>query len=170
MKKFKHYLTLLVFLLIATRSFSQDNTFLDTLPTTKEEFIKSEPAVINTIDWLENTPLGQEPERRKLFYATFLAWLTNSPTVTIDLNAKVTPFLKKNPDLLFAFMGGWTKYTLQNAYSKDATKCNLAGIRSAIKQYQMGNGIKKDKEMEKLIDMDGKSELEPWLSTQLGQK
>ena len=170
MKKIKCYLTLLAFLLIATRSFSQDKPFLDTLPTTKEGFIKSEPAVINTIDWLENTPLDQEPEKRKLFLATFLAWLTNSPTVTIELNEKVTPFLKKNPDLLFAFMGGWTKYTLQNAYSKDATKCNLAGIKSAIKLYRMGNKIKKDKEMEKLIDMDGKSELEPWITAQLGQK
>jgi hypothetical protein len=99
-----------------------------------------------------------------------MAWLTNSPTVTIDIDEKTTPFAKKNPDLLFIFMGGWTKYSLQNNYSKDAVKCNVAGIRTAIKVYQMGNGIKKDKEMEKIIEIDSKNELDAWVASQLEEK
>jgi hypothetical protein len=154
----------------STQTISQDTGLLDTLPTTKEEFAQSEPTVLHTIDWLENTPLNQEVDKRKLLSARFLAWLTNSPMVTITLDAKVTPFFKKNPDLIMIFMGGWTKYTLQNSYSKDAVKCNLAGVKSAIRFYQMGNGIKKDKEIEKLIEMDSRNELEAWVERQLGQK
>jgi hypothetical protein len=160
----------LIMFFIAATSFSQDNALLDSIPTTKEGFIKTEPAVINTINWLENTPINKETDKRKQLYSKFLAWLTNSPTVTVDVDAKTAPFTKKNPDLLFIFMGGWTKYTLQNNYSKDAVKCNVAGIKSSIKVYQMGNGLKKDKEMEKIIEIDSKNELDAWVASQLEQK
>jgi hypothetical protein len=162
--------TFYVFLLIASTAFSQKQKMLDSLPKTKADYIRSEPEVINTIDWLENSPINQQIARRKQLNANLLAWLTNSPTVTIEVNEKITSFSKKNPELLFIFMGGWTKYSLQNAYSKDALKCNMAGIKSSIKVYQMGNGLLKDKEMEKIITMDSKNELEGWVRSQLGQK
>jgi hypothetical protein len=72
------------------RSFSQDLILLNSLPTTKEEFIKSEPAVINTVDWLENTPLNQETDKRKLLNANFLAWVTMPVTPTIITHADMT--------------------------------------------------------------------------------
>ncbi len=155
---------------LATKSFSQDKPLLDELPTTKDDFVKSEPLVINTVDWLESTPLGQDSQKRQLLSARLLAWLTNSPTVTVEINSKTVTFAKKNPDLLMVFMAGWTRYCLQNGYSKDPVKCNLAGIKSAIKLYQLGSGIKKDKEMEKIIDKDAKNELESWIKSQLEQK
>jgi hypothetical protein len=71
---------------------------------------------------------------------------------------------------MFVFAGGWTKYVLQNAYSKDQMQGSLAGIRSAIQVYKSGNGLKKDKEMEKLIALDEKGGLEDWLKAQLAQK
>jgi acetaldehyde dehydrogenase (acetylating) len=67
-------------------------------------------------------------------------------------------------------MGGWTKYALQNSYSEDEVKCSLAGIKSAIKVYQMGNGLKKDKQMEKIIELDSKNELKNWITEQLKKK
>ena len=67
-------------------------------------------------------------------------------------------------------MGGWTKYCLENNYSKDNLKGNLAGIRSAIKVYKLGVGLKKDKEMQKLIDLEDKGELEKWVNDQLAKK
>ena len=170
MSKIKNYLILLLIPFTASKSFSQDVQLLDSIPTTKEGFVKSEPAVINTINWIESTPMNQDVDTRKQIYATLLAWITNSPTLTITLDQKTTPFIKKNSNLLIVFMGGWTKYALQNSYSEDAVKCNLAGIKSAIKVYQMGNGMKKDKEMEKLIEMDSKNELESWVTSQLAKK
>jgi hypothetical protein len=167
MNKCKLILAFIPILAITTKSFSQEKQLLEELPATKEEFVKSEPLVINTAEWLESTPLNQEPEKRKQLNTKFLEWLTNSPSVTVTLNAKLVSFEKKNPDLMFVFMGGWTKYSLQNGYSKDLVQCNLAGIKSAVKLYQLGNGIKRDKEMEKLIDMDTKNSLEGWVRSQL---
>lgn len=151
-------------------AYCQDTDLLTRLPSTKDEFIKSEKVVINTINWLENNPRNENEEQRKLLMANLIAWLTNSPTVTIELNSKTIPFSKKNEDLLIIFMGGWTKYSLQNNYSKDQVKGTYAGIKSAIRVYQMGNGIKKDKQMEKLIELDSKNELEKWIIEQLSKK
>ena len=67
-------------------------------------------------------------------------------------------------------MGGWTRYSLQNKYSRDAVQCNLAGLKSVITVYQKGDGIKKDKDVDKLVDLNSKNELEAWVSSQLQKK
>lgn len=159
-------LLLSIFLLSSATTFAQGQELLDGLPTTKEEFIASEKKVLATIDWLENTAINQEQEKRKLQNAMLVSWLTNSPTVTLEINADVLTFTKKNVDLLIIFMGGWTRYSLQNGYSKDAVQGSIAGIKSAIKVYKTGL-LKKDKEMQKLVDMDEKGELEAWVKTKL---
>jgi hypothetical protein len=141
---------------------------LETLPKAKEEYAASEPYVINTVNWLEDTPLDQEADKRQAQSMLLVAWISNAPEVTIVMEEKMMPFLKKgNEVLMVIFMGGWTKYCLQNNYSKDAVQCNLAGIRSVIKVYKKGVGLKKSKEVEKLIALDDKGELEQWVKDNL---
>jgi hypothetical protein len=120
-------------------------------------------------EWLENTPIKEDEAKHKEQYALLTAWIINSPTVNIEVNSKVLPFTKKNSELLIFFMAGWTRYCLQNNYSKDITQGSLAGIKCAIKIYKAG-GLKKDKEMQKLVDLDDKGELEKWVSEQLAKK
>lgn len=165
MKILKLALTVLLFLL-TFQSFAQDTELLSKVPTTKEEFIESESSVIATVNWLEKTPLNEQESFHQNQYALLLMWITNSPTVTIEINANTLTFIKKNADLFLIFMAGWTKYTLQNNYSKDVVLGNLAGIRSAIKVYQLG-GVKKDKNLLKLVELDANGELENWVKTQL---
>ncbi len=98
-----------------------------------------------------------------------LAWLTNSPTVTLELNADVLTFTKKNPDLIIIFMGGWTKYSLENNYSSDNIQGSLAGLKSVIKVYK-NLSLKKDKEVENLIELDNNGELENWVKEIMGKK
>lgn len=169
MKKMKAFFLLFIATIFYSVAFGQ-NQLLDGVPQTKEEFISSEKKVIATINWLETTPLNQEPEKRKMQNALLIAWLTNSPTVTLEINADILTFTKKNNDLLVFFMGGWTRYCLENNYSTDAVKGNLAGIRSAMNVYKTGIAIKKDKAMDKLIEMENKGELEKWVSERLGKK
>lgn len=163
-------LSFFALLILYYSGFSQKKQMLDSLPKTKADYVRSEPAVINTIDWLENSPINQQVARRNQLNNKFLAWVTNSPTVRIKLNEKITSFTKKNHELLFIFMGGWTKYSLQNAYSNDSVKCNLAGVNSAMKVYLLGNGILKDEEMEKIITINSNNQLEAWVRSQLSQK
>ena len=126
--------------------------------------------MIATVNWLENTPLDQEADKRQIQKALLIAWITNAPTVTLEINASVLTFTKKNSELIVFFMGGWTKYSLENNYSTDSIKCNMAGITSAIKVYKKGIGLKKDKEMEKLIELEDKGELEKWVIGKLSKK
>jgi hypothetical protein len=170
MKSFIKFFLSILIALVSSYSFAQTSDLLDKIPSGKEEFIASEKKVINTINWLENTPLDQEVNKRKIQNAYLVAWLTNSPTVTIEVNSRILTFTKKNSELLVTFMGGWTKYCLENNYSTDLVKCNTAGIQSAIKVYKKGIAIKKDKAMEKLIELDDKGALEKWVAEQLAQK
>lgn len=114
------------------------------MPTTNEEFIESEEQVLATINWLETTPFDEQEDKEKQ-KALLFAWLTNSPTVTLELNADILTFTK-NPDLIIIFMGGWAKYSLENNYSKDNTQGSLAGLKSVIKVYK-NLSLKKDKEV-----------------------
>ena len=164
--QFKTFLFILLFT-FSFNLFSQTDGLLKELPKTDEDFVKSEKQAINTINWLDKTPINQDVNYRKKQMMLLLAWLTNSPTVSIEIDHKVLPFTEKNPELLMTFMGGWAKYCLENSYSTDSIKCNLAGIRNVIAFYKNGNGLKKDKKMDKLIEMESKNELENWVIEQL---
>jgi hypothetical protein len=168
MKTIKQFLLLSALSIFSFNVFAQD--LLESLPGSKEEFIKSEPRVLNTINWLENTPMDQQEAKRQQQKALFVGWITNSPTVTIEVNSNILTFTKKNAELLIIFMGGWTRYSLQNSYSQDIYQGTLAGVKAAIKVYKMDNGIKKDKAMDKIITMDENGELEKWVKEQLEKK
>jgi hypothetical protein len=168
MKNNKALFLFVSILFLFTKSYAQSDDLLTQVPKTKEEFIATEKNVLATIDWLENTPVNQDKEKRKNQYAMLLAWITETPTVSIGLRAEMIEFSKKNSELLFTFMGGWTRYSLLNNYSKDQVECNLAGIRSAIKVYKSGL-LKKDKELEKLIDLDEKGKLKSYIAELLAK-
>jgi hypothetical protein len=156
-----------LFIGLAWTATAQEAKPLSELPETKEEFVASEPRVIATVDWLENTPIDEQEDKHKMQYALLIGWLTNSPTVTLTMNEYVMDYTKKNSELLIIFMGGWTKYSLENEYSTDAVQCNLAGLRSMIKVYKTGK-LKKDKKMQELADLDAAGGLEAWVKKQIG--
>lgn len=169
MKKMKSGLLACILALICSTGLAQSPELLSSVPNTKEEFIASEKQVLASIDWLENTAINEEQGKRKEQNALLVMWITNSPTVTLSINAAVLDFTKKNKELLIIFMAGWTRYALQNNYSREELPGSLAGIRSAIKVYKMGQ-LKKDKEMEKLAGLDEKGGLEEWVKGKLSKK
>jgi hypothetical protein len=156
-----------LFIGLSLTTVAQEAKPLSELPETKEEFVASEPNVIATVDWLEDTPIDEQEDKHKMQYALLIGWLTNSPTVTITMHEFVMDYTKKNSELLVIFMGGWTKYSLQNEYSADAVQCNLAGLRSMIKVYKTGK-LKKDKKMQELVDLEEAGGLEAWVKKQVG--
>jgi carbohydrate-binding DOMON domain-containing protein len=120
---------------------------------------------LDCINWLTNNPLNQEIQKRQQANAFFLQWLTGTSNVSIEMNAEITNYTKQNPDLMMIYMAGWAKYALKNGYSKDKFQGNLAGYKSIIKYYKAGNGVKKDKNTEKLVKIEAKGELEKWLKS-----
>lgn len=158
---------------LSSQAFAQTADLLTTLPdSTRESFVKTEPQFINSVNWLEKTPVNVDKDRRTLQSALVLAWIINTPTLTVILNANVFPYTKKNPELIVTFLGGYAKYLIANSNvdSKDPMqvhKGNIAGTKSVIAFYQAGNGLKKDKKIEKIIELDKNGGLEAWVKEQL---
>lgn len=124
--------------------------------------------IIECVNWLENTPLDQEEERRTRAVSFLNEWLEASTHVNIELNDKIMIFSEKNPILTEAFKAGWARLVVKDPErAKDMVGCNLAGIVCAMNVYQL-RGRKKDKEMEKLIKLMKNNELSNWVGEQLG--
>lgn len=133
------------------------------------DYAKYETDILNCIDWLESSPLGFQPEKRKDAAAFLLTWVSGSPDVSIELNEKMIWYIESNPELLVIFLGGWTRLAIQNpADGKDVVKGSLAGIESVLKVYKKGVGVADDKQLNKLIKIQAKGGLEKWVAKQVG--
>jgi hypothetical protein len=148
----------------------EDDGLLYEVPKAKEDFDSSEHRVIATINWLEKTPLNKHTKKRQEQNSLLVQWITNSPTVTVEVNSDIAPLSKKNPELLMFFMGGWTRYCLEHDHSTDKLQCNIAGLESAIRIYKKGINMNPDKQMDKLVALQEKGELEKWVKKQLKEK
>lgn len=155
-----------LFASLAISGFAQESKLLSKPSETPEDYKANEPKVIATVDWIENTPINENEELHKMQYGLLIQWISGSPTVTLSLQAYVMDYTKKNSDLLVIFMGGWTRYALQNEYTTDALQCNLAGVQSMIKVYKTGK-LKKDKKMDELVKLEADGKLEAWLKDQI---
>lgn len=132
---------------------------------TEADYVKYEKDVIACANWLETTPLNKDREKRVSANAFIMKWITGTPNVSVGLDANVMSTLAdKNEQLLVLFIAGWARYALQNNYSKDNQKGYLEGLKSLINVYKKGIDIRKDKDVEKFVELDEKGELEKWVT------
>jgi len=131
----------------------------------KEDFSKYEGEVLKGIDWLTQTPLNTQPEKRKEINTFVIAWLTGSPDVSIDIKPEIVNFMKPNVDLLMIFMCGWTKYSLETKDYNNKIKGSQKGIEAVIEFYMKNKeNLKKDKNVEKYIKLKEEGKLEEYIS------
>ena len=125
-----------------------------------EDYASYEQDVINCVKWLTETPLDQNTEKRKEANAFLMKWMTGSPNVKLELRQEIVTFMS-NPDVLMAFLGGWTKYSLETGDFSNPLKGNIAGIENVIFFYNKNKKvIGKDKNVEKYIKLQSKGSLE----------
>lgn len=157
--------------LFTTAAFAQDfEAPVDATLDTKEDYVKYEKDVIKAAKWLESTPILKDDPKRTLVNLFVLKWITGSPTVTVTMRPVALDLVDKNPQLLTVFMASYTRYVLENNYSKDDLKGYLAGIKSIINLYNLGGDIKKDKDLQKVIEADKAGTLEDWLKENYEKK
>ncbi len=131
---------------------------------TKEDFTKYETKVIEDINWLISTPLNQDSQTRKEKSTFLIKWMTGSPTVSIELVSGIVPL--ECAECLMSFMSGWTKYSLENNYSKNKIDCALAGAEYAIVFYEKNKSVLgKNSEMKKLIKLKKKGKLKKYIES-----
>ena len=131
----------------------------------KEDYTKYETDIIKSIDWLTNTPIQTQPEKRKEINAFVMVWLTGSPNVSVEIKAEIVNFMDPNPDLLMIFMFGWTKYSLETKDYKNKIIGNQKGVEAVIDFYKKNReNLKKDKNVEKYIKMKENGTLEEYIT------
>ena len=131
----------------------------------KEDFSKYENEVLKGIDWLIQTPLNAQPEKRKEINTFVMTWLTGSPNVTIDIKPEIVSFIEPNADLIMIFMCGWTKYSLETKDYSNRIKESQKGVEAVIEFYiKNKENLKKDKNVEKYIKLKEEGKLEDYIS------
>jgi hypothetical protein len=134
-----------------------------------DDYARYEPQVLSTINWLEATPVNQDVSRRKQAQRFLLTWASGSPKVSIGLQPYVGELYGKQTDLLMAFMGGWTRYSLQHPADTDALTLNAEGVQAMLKLYALG-GMGTIPALEKVRDLTAAGELNTWLKSKISQK
>ena len=165
----KTHVTLLTLLMIGSFSQIFGQTFevpVNYAFKTKADYARYEPEVIQAVKWLENTPLNQEDNKRKQVYLFVFTYVQGSPTVSVEVQGYVADFSKKNPELLIAFLGGWTKYKLENPAVTDPLILNTEGMKTILKIYKLG-GAAKDKNLEKLAKLSSDQQLQDWVKSKI---
>ncbi len=161
---------ILLFLFTGFSLFSQEFEVPENVKLEKaEDYQKYETEVLKGIDWLENTKIEEQMVKRQNTNAFLMQWMSGTPDVSIGLEAFQLALTEKNPDLLLSFLGGWTRFSLENPEEKDnPLLANEAGIKSILKVYELnkGKGVKKDKRVERLLSKDDQ-ELRVWIQNKL---
>jgi hypothetical protein len=127
------------------------------------DYKKYEKDMIAAAKWLAATPLNEEAEKRQQVSAFVVQWVNGSPTVNVELNPTILNFEEKNKGMMVLFMACSAKYVLENNYSVDVRAKQKSALEEMIKVYQSGNGISKDKKMEKLIKASEAGKIDEWL-------
>lgn len=128
------------------------------------DYKQTEALVIKAIDWLANTPINEDADKRKELSAFLMKWVNGSPTVSIALVPDVAPLDSK--DCLLAFMAGWTKYSLQNNYAKDNVACAVAAAEHTINFYNKNKAtLGNSKTVELLIKKQKSNKLNKYIAS-----
>jgi hypothetical protein len=140
---------------------------MDNKPASQAEYEKMEPSILKCIEFLNTTPLSINAENHTTANAYFMLWLTGTKKVNVVVDGYVLNYAEKNPELLMAFMVGWSKLALEKG-EKDNFKLALAGMINLVSRYK--NNVpffKKDKKLKKLLEISEKGEMENWLKEYL---
>jgi hypothetical protein len=122
---------LICLLFVSTSLLAQEIQIPSNLKLEKaEDYKETEQLVLTSIEWLLKTPLSENSSKRKEVNAFLVKWMSGSPTVSIELVSGIVPL--DCPDCIILFMSGWTKYSLENNYSKNKVECAVAGAENAI--------------------------------------
>ena len=112
----------------------------------KEDYTKYEPQILTTIDWYLATSMAFETDKRVKAKQFFMKWVIGDSNVNIIVDGDIIPFINVSPELLIPYMMGWTKYSLENNYSRDNNKCCIAAIRATTEFYDKNKFFFKDDE------------------------
>lgn len=132
--------------------------------SSKDDYAKYEPAIIDAAKWLEATDLDKEVDKRKDVNSFVLRWVSGSPTISIDITEKLAKLYGKNAQLLGIYLASYARNFLENKNTATRFSATKAALTSMMNVYKKGIDISKSKEMEKLIKLTDENKLDDYIS------
>lgn len=157
--------TLILLLFVSTSLIAQEIEIpIDVKLEETEDYKNTEQLFIDATEWIVNTPLSENPAKRKEVNAFLMKWMIGSPTVTIELVQGIVPL--DCSECLLVFISGWTKYSLENNYSNNTVACATAGAEYTIEFYNKNKSeLGSNADMEKLIKQKKKGTLKDYIES-----
>jgi hypothetical protein len=169
------FIVTLALSLFGIMSYAQSKPFEEPAnfpPSDKKEFGKFKDDFMNAVNWYENTPFNEQQDSHESAAAFIMKYLMDSPDVDAVLDGSVLKVAEKNPQMLTIYMGSYARLAFESPKGKqDHIKCSIAALKSVMKFYKanIDKGLKKDKNIVKLVEADEKNELEKWIKDNGGK-
>ena len=164
--------TLLISLSLAITS-PQNDTEDTLIPHTrlkhKADFVDSQPYVVKSVKWLENTPLNQNEKLHGQVRSFLFAWMEGAGNVHVTVLSDIVD-ITNNYTLLIIYMGECALYDLDHPDAPNQTQGALQGIRAMIKVYNKKQGVTTDSNIENLISLDSKGQLDQFVADKFAPK
>ncbi len=153
----------LTLLLLLVGGFLFGQTDYTTIPLkTTADCKAAEPAVLVAANFILGKPLNdkdvKDPE------AFVLTWMTNTE-YSFMVDNKISKLEKGNKNLLFVYMSCQAKYLLENVDKAKDQNAIAVGAYSLLADYvsNAANGVKMNKDIQKLIDAKKNGKIQEWL-------
>ena len=122
-----------------------------------------------SLAWLINTPLDEHVHKRNEVNAFVMLWLSGSPTITLEIDSKATPFIHEDETLIFPFIHGMALYQLGHPECTDRAKLHAEGLRTVNKASKQSRCVKSSKSLKAISKAAKKKRLSDlaakWLSS-----
>lgn len=135
------------------------------------DFEKYRPDLLKAIDWFERTPYNQERLKKRETATFIMTWIQGYHFVRVNTSEDINRLGNKNYDLLVMYIAGYARYVLNSRMlGINKTEAGMAGMKALLARYEKDKAFIKDRNVERLVKLDQKGELQAWLSEELIDK
>ncbi len=139
---------------------------LDLSMETPEDYERLAPFVAKAFDWLYQTPVGQETEKRQSINAFLLQWVTGTPMVTIMISEEIVPYAEQIESLVI-FMGAYSKHAI-HAEKQNNWEATYYATQHVIDFYERNKKeLGRNKDIEKLAKLEQENKLKKYIKDNL---
>lgn len=165
MKLRNHILLFLVFWINLSGLKAQGEIFPDHIPLdTRRSYDQYEHYLIPSIEWLQNTPLGQDPSTRKRLDNFIMLWLQKNTEIMVVLPDYLIEFQNIHTEFYFLYAGAWIKKALVQP-DLPQSEYFITGVQAMIDYYERGMGIRENDYLNTLVEWKNQGRLRDLFDT-----
>jgi len=133
----------------------------------KADYEKYQDDFLKGVHWLFKHSVSDDEKKRLKIEKFVTDWIEGSPTVTVELNYDVAPFLRYS-DFRVMYMGAWAENAIKNDAYGDVLANTTYAVKAMVDYYLKYNGsLITIKSLEKYVKLKRKHKLENYIKKKL---